>query len=131
MEIHFKIIGVLLIALAFVHIVFPKYFNWDKELKALSLINRQMMTVHTFFIALTVLLMGLLCLTSSAELIETNLGKKISLGLGVFWTVRFVIQFFGYSSDLWKGKKFETFMHIIFSLLWTYLSIIFLMTYFN
>jgi hypothetical protein len=131
MEIHFKIIGILLIALAFVHIVFPKYFNWDKELKSLSLINRQMMTVHTFFIALTVLLMGLLCLTSSAELIETNLGKKISLGLGVFWTVRLVIQFFGYSSDLWKGKKFETFMHIIFSLLWTYLSIIFLTTYFN
>ncbi len=131
MEIHFKIISVLLIALAMVHIFFPKYFNWDKELKSLSLINRQMMTVHTFFIALTVLLMGLLCLTSSAELIETNLGKKISLGLGLFWTVRLVIQFFGYSTDLWKGKKFETLMHIIFSLLWTYLSIIFLTTYFN
>ena len=131
MEIHFKIISVLLIALAMVHIFFPKYFNWDKELKSLSLINRQMMTVHTFFIAMTVLLMGLLCLTSSAELIETNLGKKTSLGLGLFWTVRLVIQFFGYSTDLWKGKKFETLMHIIFSLLWTYLSIIFLTTYFN
>ena len=131
MEIHFKIISVLLIALAMVHIFFPKYFNWDKELKSLSLINRQMMTVHTFFIALTVLLMGLLCLTSSAELIETNLGKKTSLGLGLFWTVRLVIQFFGYSTNLWKGKKFETLMHIIFSLHWTYLSIIFLTTYFN
>jgi len=131
MEIHFKIIGVLLIALSLVHIVFPKYLNWDKELKSLSLINRQMMTVHTFFIALTVFLMGLLCLTSSAELIETNLGKKISLGLGLFWTVRLFIQFFGYSTDLWKGKKFETFMHIVFSILWTYLSVVFLTTYFN
>lgn len=126
MEIHFKIIGVLLIALALVHIVFPKYFNWDKELKSLSLINRQMMTVHTFFIALIVFLMGLLCLTSSSELIETNLGKRISLGLGIFWVVRLCFQFFVYSPELWKGKKFETFMHIIFSLLWAYLSIIFL-----
>jgi hypothetical protein len=131
LEIHFKITGVLLIALALFHIVFPKYFNWDKELKSLSLINRQMMVVHSFFIALTVFLMGLLCLTSSRELIETKLGKKISLGLAIFWTVRLVIQFFGYSNDLWKGKKFETFMHIIFSFLWTYLSIIFLKTYFN
>jgi hypothetical protein len=131
MQIHINIIGILLIALALVHIIFPKYFNWKKELKSLSLINRQMMTVHTFFIALTVFLMGLLCLTSSAELIETNLGKKLSLGLGVFWTVRLVFQFFGYSSDLWKGKKFETCMHVIFSLLWTYLSFIFLTTYFN
>ena len=131
MEIHFKIIGVLLIVLALAHIAFPKYFNWNEELKSLSLINRQMMTVHTFFIALTVFLMGLLCLTSSSELIETNLGKKISLGLGIFWTFRLFIQFFGYSSDLWKGKRFETIMHIIFSLIWAYLSIIFFTAYFN
>jgi hypothetical protein len=131
MEMHLKIIGFLLIALSLVHVIFPKYFNWDKELKSLSLINRQMMTVHTFFIALTVLLMGLLCLTSSAELTETSLGKKISLGLGIFWTIRLIIQFFGYSTDLWKGKKFETLMHITFSLLWAYLSAVFLTTYFN
>ncbi|MBK6827864.1 MAG: hypothetical protein IPG86_13830 [Chitinophagaceae bacterium] len=131
MEIHLKIIGVLLIVLALIHIVFPKYFNWENELKSLSLINRQMMTVHTFFIALTVFLMGLLCLTSSTEIIETSLGKKISLGLGIFWAIRLIIQFFGYSPELWKGKKFETFMHITFSLLWAYLSIIFLMIYFN
>ena len=131
MEIHFKIIGTLLIALALVHIVFPKYFNWKEELKSLSLINRQMMTVHTFFIALTLFLIGLLCLTSSSELVETNLGKKISLGLGIFWTFRLFIQFFGYSNDLWKGKNFETLIHIVFSLLWTYLSFIFLTTYFN
>ncbi len=131
MEIHFKVIGVLLIGLALVHVVFPKYFNWDRELKPLSQINRQMMIIHTFFIALIVFLMGLLCLTSSTEIVETNLGKKISLGLGVFWTVRLFVQFFGYSSDLWKGKKFETFVHIIFSLIWTYLSIIFMSNYFN
>lgn len=131
MHLHLKIIGILLIALALVHIIFPKYFNWDKELKSLSLINRQMITVHTFFIALTIFLMGLLCFTSSHELIETNLGRKISLGLGVFWTIRLFIQFFGYSSVLWKGKTFETTVHIIFSLIWTYLSIVFLTIYFN
>ena len=130
MEVHFKIIGILLIALALIHIVFPRYFSWNEELKSLSLINRQMMMVHTFFIALSVFLIGILCLTSSKELIGTILGKKILLGLGIFWTVRLLVQFFGYSADLWKGKKFETLMHIIFSLLWTYLSIIFLITSF-
>ena len=105
MHIHLKIIGILLIGLALIHIVFPKYFKWDKELSSLSLINRQLMTVHTFFIALTVFLMGLLCFTSSAEVISTNLGKKISLGLAIFWTIRLFVQFFGYSSKLWKGKN--------------------------
>lgn len=130
MHIHIKIIGFLLIALAVVHVIFPKYFNWNKELKSLSLINRQMMTVHTFFIAFTVFLMGLLCLTSTNELIETNLGKKISLGLGVFWTIRLFIQLFVYSSDLWKGKKFETVIHILFSIFWIYFSSIFLINYY-
>lgn len=131
MEVNLKIVGVLLIILSLVHIFFPKYFDWEKELKSLSLINRQMMTVHTFFIALTVFLMGVLCLTSPGELIETNLGKKISLGLGIFWTFRLFIQFFGYSAELWKGKKFETLIHFLFSLLWMYLSILFLTIYFN
>ncbi|AEE49433.1 hypothetical protein [Haliscomenobacter hydrossis] len=131
MEIHFKIIGIVLMVLAFIHAIFPKFFNWDKELAALSLINRQMMVVHTFFIALIVFLMGLLCLSSAHELMETNLGKKIVLGLGIFWSTRLFMQFFGYSADLWKGKRFETTVHILFTLLWTYLSVIFLATYFS
>ena len=131
MEIHFKFIGFLLMALAAVHVIFPKYFNWKEELKLMSLVNRQMMIIHTFFIALTVFLMGLLCVTSAAELITTNFGKKISLGLGIFWLARLLIQFFGYSKALWKGKTFETIVHIVFALVWTYLSFVFLITYFN
>lgn len=131
MIINIKIIGVLLIFLALIHVFFSKYFKWKKDLKPLSLINRQMMTTHTFFIALVVFLMGLLCLTSSSELIETNLGKKIALGLGIFWTIRLFFQIFIYSRKLWEGKKFETSVHIIFSLLWTYFSVVFLISYFN
>ena len=105
MQIHLKIIGVLLIILALIHIIFPRYFSWNRELQTLSLINRQMMTVHTFFIALTVFLMGVLCLTSSNELVQTDLGNKIAVGLGVFWFARLFIQFFVYSPSLWLGKN--------------------------
>ena len=129
MEIQLKIIGIVLMGLALVHVIFPRYFNWEKELKALSLINKQMMVVHTFFIALTVFLMGLLCLTSSSEIISTPLGRKIALGFGIFWVIRLVIQFFGYSAELWKGKKFETIVHILFTMLWSYLSVVFFLVY--
>ena len=131
MRIHIIIIGILLVLLAFLHVGFPKYFNWKTELSSLILINKQMMIVHTFFIALTVFLIGLLCLTSSKELVETAFGKRIALGIGIFWTIRLFTQFFIYSPKLWKGKKFETSMHILFSMLWTYFSSIFLMIYFK
>ncbi len=97
MELHLRIAGVLLIVLGLAHAGFPRYFAWKKELFGLSLINRQMVYVHTFFIALTVFLMGVLCLTSSAEIAETPLGRKVSLGLAVFWIARLFVQFFGYS----------------------------------
>jgi hypothetical protein len=53
------------------------------------------------------------------------LGQRICLGLAVFWTTRLFFQFFGYSSDLWKGKRFESIVHIVFSELWLYLSTVF------
>lgn len=124
-ELHLKIIGGLLTALAFVHIIFPRYFNWKQELAALSLVNRQMMEVHTFFIALTVLGMGLLCLTSADDLTGTLLGQRICLGLAVFWGIRLVFQFFVYSPELWRGKPFETVVHVVFGFFWLYLTVVF------
>lgn len=131
MEIHYKIIGYLLILLSIVHVIFPRYFNWKEELKTLSLINQELMKVHTFFIALLVLLIGMLCLVSTTEMIYTDLGKTVSLGIGIFWIIRLVFQFVGYSSVLWKGKKLETIIHILAIVLWTYLSAIFLYVYFK
>ncbi|HEX6193459.1 MAG TPA: hypothetical protein VFZ42_13895 [Chitinophagaceae bacterium] len=130
MEIQLKIIGILLIVLAFVHFIFPKYFNWKQECSSLSVINRQLMYVHAFFIALIVFLIGVLCLTSAHELLNTNLGKNVSLGLAIFWTARLYVQFFGYTSEVWRGKSFETKVHILFSIFWTYLSITFFVAYF-
>lgn len=131
MQIHLTIIGTIFIFLALIHTIFPKYFEWEKEFRSLSLVNRQIMKIHTVFIALTVFLMGLLCLTSANDLMETSLGKKIILGLAIFWTTRLVFQFFGYSSKLWKGKIFETSVHIIFSFLWIYISFVFWTIYFS
>tara|TARA_R110002096_G_scaffold170840_1_gene343466 strand:+ start:8130 stop:8525 length:396 start_codon:yes stop_codon:yes gene_type:complete len=129
MEYQVNIIGVLLMVLGILHSLFPRYFNWKSELENLSLINRQMMYVHTFFIAFVVFFMGLLCIESAKELIHTSLGRKVSLGFSLFWFARFLTQFWGYSSKLWKGKPLETSIHILLSLFWAYLTFIFFLVY--
>ncbi len=113
--------------LALAHVIFPKYFDWKNDLRSLSLINREMFYVHTFFVALGVFLMGLLCVVASSEMTETALGQKLALGFAIFWFIRLLIQFFGYSSALWKGKRFESIVHVLFSLFWGYLSVVFFM----
>lgn len=125
MEVHLRVIGVLLCLLSLIHIGFAKRFNWGEELKPLSLINKQMMEVHTFFVALTVMLIGLLCWFYADNLVNSAFGRVIAMGLGIFWGIRLLFQFFVYSPKLWRGKPFETTMHIIFSLLWIYLTFVF------
>ena len=76
--------------------------------------------------AFIVFLMGLLCLFETQALLNTDLGQSICIGLGVFWGLRLLVQFFGYSSKLWRGKIFETSVHIVFILIWGYLTFLFL-----
>ena len=59
---------------------------------------------------------------SHAEFLTLAIGvaevlMAIWIGLAIFWTVRLGVQFFGYSSVLWRGKTFETIVHILFSIL--------------
>lgn len=125
MQTTFETTGWLLIGLALLHAGFPRRFHWKHELGSVSLLTRQIMYVHTFFIALAVMLIGLLCVTSAGELAGTPLGRKVSGGLAVFWGCRLLVQLFGYSPGLWKGKTFETTAHVLFTLLWIHLTVMF------
>lgn len=125
MELHLKIAGYILVLLSLLHVFFPTYFNWKKEFAAVSLLSRQIMYVHTFFIALVVLLMGLCCIYAAEDILQTRLGHLLALGCFIFWAIRLLFQFFVYSSALWRGKRFETIVHILFSFLWGYFSVVF------
>lgn len=129
MLLHLKLIGSTCVVLALIHVVFPSYFNWKRDLKPVSLVNRQIMYVHTFFVALVVFLIGILCLTSATDLVSTALGKRVSLGLAIFWGLRLLFQFFVYSPALWRGKRFETGIHLLFSAMWAYFTAVFFTVY--
>lgn len=119
---HLHISGFILLFLGLAHLIFPRYFNWKEELPKLSLVNKQLMQVHTFFIALFVILNGSLNILAAEDLQAGRLGFIVSFGLAIFWGTRLLAQFFMYSVELWKGKVFETAVHIAVTFLWIYLS---------
>ncbi|WCL48868.1 hypothetical protein [Leptospira sp. GIMC2001] len=129
MQTNLTIIGWILVCLSLIHLGFPKYFQWRDDLQNISQINREMMYVHTAFIGIVIFAMGILCIFFQSELIYSEFGNQISLGLGIFWFIRLLVQFFGYSKDLWYGKLFETSIHILFSILWLYISLSFIWIY--
>jgi hypothetical protein len=121
LAVHLKIVGVLLVLLALLHASFPRRFKWAEELRRLSLLSRQIFLVHTFFVALTVLLCGLLTFFyAEALLAGTPLARAVLAGLTLFWAARLAVQLFVYSPALWRGHRFNTAVHVIFTCLWTY-----------
>ena len=126
---HLKVTGVLLLLLAAAHLGFPKRFSWKEDLAKLSLLNRQIFEVHCFFIILMLALFGLLSLVYTGLLLRPDpLARVILIGLVIFWAARLFIQFFVYDSRLWRGDLFNTIVHVLFSLMWTYYTAIYAVT---
>jgi hypothetical protein len=121
-----KIAGVIFLGYALLHFAFPKRFRWQEELGRLSLLNRRIFVVHTTFIVLTLLLLGVLCVAFTAELLApTRLGRVVLAGLFVFAAARLLAQFFLYDASLWRGHAFNTRVHAVFVTTWSYLVVAF------
>jgi hypothetical protein len=118
---HLKVVGALLVALGLAHSLFGRYFKWKQELEPLTLLTRQVFQVHGFFIALVVAMMGLCSLFyTNALLVSGDLSRVVLTGFLVFWLSRLAIQFLVYDPAIWRGRRFYTFMHVVFSMFWIY-----------
>jgi hypothetical protein len=118
---HLKVVGALLLVLGLAHTMFGRYFQWKKELARLSLLTRQIFLVHCFFIALLVVMIGACSLFCTNALLESGaLSRVVLTGLVVFWLSRLVFQFFVYDPAIWRGRRFYTTMHVVFSIFWIY-----------
>jgi hypothetical protein len=123
LSLHLQIVGVLLALLGLSHAFFNRYFRWEQELAAVSLLTRRVFFVHSFFIGLGVVLAGAgSFLYADALLTPSVLNRAVLLAMSAFWFCRLLAQFFAYDSAVWRGDRFRTFMHVAFSLLWCYVT---------
>lgn len=124
LHVHVQIVGAMLLLLSVANLFFSRYFGWKKELASLSLLTRQVFQVHCFFIALVLMLLGVCSLFYTDTLLEPGpLSRVLLAGVVAFWLCRLVIQFLVYDAAIWRGNRFYTFMHVFFSVLWTYVVI--------
>jgi hypothetical protein len=118
--------GALLLGLAVLNVFVPRRFNWKAELARVSPLNRQIFSVHAGFIVLILLLMGVLsAFYGEALLAPSPLSRLVLGGLALFWLVRLFTQWFVYDASLWRGHRFNTAMHILFSIFWLYLTAVY------
>ena len=126
LSIHLRIVGILLVLLGLSHAFFNRHFGWEQELAAVSLLTRRVFFVHSFFIALGVVLAGAVSfMYADALLRPAALNRALLAAMVTFWLCRLLAQFFAYDSAIWRGDRFRTFMHVAFALLWCYVTAIY------
>ena len=107
LHIHLQIVGILLMLLGLSHIFFNRFFRWEQELVAVSLLTRQVFFVHNFFIGLTVMLGGAASFFCANALLRPDtLSRAVLSGMATFWLCRLLAQFVGYDSAIWRGDRF-------------------------
>ena len=120
---HLRAVGFVMALLVAVNLAVPSQFHWKEELSRVSLLNRQIFQAHTVFIILVLALFAALFLTCAEALLQpTRLSRAVLAGLTIFWGVRMMMQWFFYSPDVWRGHRFNTVMHGVFSLTWIYVT---------
>ena len=120
-RLHLQSVGGLLLSLGVAHVFFVRFFGWKREVARLSLFTRQVFLVHCFFIALLLVLLGILSSFYAGALLEPGpLSRAVLAGMLVFWLFRLVFQLFVYQAAIWRKSPFYTVMHVLFSVLWLY-----------
>ena len=124
--VHLRLVGVVMASLVVVNLMVPGRFHWREEMSRLSLVNRQIFQAHSVFLVLTLALFSALLLTCGTALLEpTRLSRAVLFGLTVFWGLRMLMQWYFYSPLIWRGHRFNTVVHYVFSIVWVYVTTVF------
>ena len=101
----------------------PSRLGWKEDLQKLTSFNRKLMWVHGGFAVLTIIAFGMLTLTLHAEMLR---GDRAAIGLalfiGVYWTLRIVVDFSYYEHKDWPQGGSFMLGHILLTSLFAYLA---------
>jgi hypothetical protein len=126
LSIFLRTAGVGLLFLAALHIPIGRELRWREDASRLTATNQAIFHVHTLFICLVIVMMGLPCLIDPQVFVErSRAGAWLSWSFAGFWAARLYCQFFVYGSELWRGKRRETIIHWAFTVVWTTLTALF------
>ena len=105
----------------------PYRLNWKEDLAKLTPFNRKLMWVYGAFTVMMIASFGGLTLVFHDELLR---GDRVALGLasliGLFWTVRLLVDFFVFSHADWpRGAAFVV-GHILLTIAFSSFSLTYL-----
>jgi hypothetical protein len=120
---HLRISGLLFVLLGLAHAGFGRRLNWKSDLAKLTLVNRQIFHVHSFYAALLLVMLGSLSVFYAEALLQPSpLTRAVLGGMTLLWAIRLYVQWFVFDKSLWRGNGFNTAAHYLFTFFWAYVT---------
>ena len=102
------------LAIAILNLFLVRLMKWKSDVARMPLLIREVFRVHAWFISVTLGIFGVMTWRFADEMSSgTNpIGTWLSVGIGIFWAIRTVLQITYYSSSHWKGQASRTLIHV-------------------
>lgn len=121
-----RVAGAGLIVLALAHLPMSRSLRWREEAALMSPASEAVFHVHTFFVCVVLVMMGLPALLAPRVFLDrTAAGSWLAWSYATFWAIRLYVQWFVFPAELWRGKRLETVMHGVFTVVWVGLTVLF------
>jgi hypothetical protein len=101
-------LGVVVLNLFLIRIM-----NWRRDLDAMPLLLREVFQIHVYFISITLAIFGAVTWRFAGDIANAAhpVCVWLSIGIGVFWAIRSVMQWTHYSAVHWRGNGLRTVIH--------------------
>ena len=105
--------AVMQLFIAVLNLGLVRIMRWQDDLEQMPLLVCEVFKVHSLFISITVATFGVLTLRFAETIMlgRDELAQWMAGAIGVFWSVRAVIQWTGYSASHWRGLPAQTAIH--------------------
>ena len=113
LELWLRSTAVAQIALAALSLNLARLLHWRPDIDRMPPLVRDVFEIHSWFIALTLVIWGVLTWRFAPEMarVPTELSRWLAAAIGIFWGIRCVLQWTHYSPDHWRGNPRRTLIH--------------------
>ncbi len=115
LEICLKLIAGMQIFIAIVNLFLVRILGWEKDVRQMPLLVREVFQVHLWFISVILLIFGFLTWRFAAEMQSGSnaVATWLAGAMGLFWLLRVILQVVYYSGSHWRGQAGRTLIHVM------------------
>jgi hypothetical protein len=128
LELELRAAAIAQFGIALLNFSLVRIMEWKPDLDRLPLLIHEVFQVHLIFISVTVATFAVLTWRFAREMAMGGIPMAIwlALAIGIFWSIRAVMQWTYYSGTHWRGDAARTLLHWMLFLGYSALALVYL-----